>query len=113
MRLGEVERIIVPENLCWEVGGEVKFRVERKTLASAEVKVVSKSEGKEIAQVVTNENGFGRFSITSEGEWMFLVRHRDPTKKSNRKYDESVFISTLVVKVSKLKSLTQIGNIRE
>ncbi len=48
----------------------------------------------------TDENGIAKVPITGEGEWMFLVRHRDPTKKVNEEYDESVFVSTLVMETA-------------
>ena len=90
---------IVPEDIRCEVGSEVELTVyyEGKSLASAEVKAVSKNEGKEMALVTTDEKGIARVPITGEGEWMFLVRHRDPTKKVSEEYDESVFVSTLVI----------------
>ena len=90
---------IVPRDIRCEVGSEVELNVfyEGKNLASAEVKAVSKKEGKEMAMVTTDENGIAKIPIASEGEWMFLVRRRDPTKKVSEEYDESVFVSTLVM----------------
>jgi uncharacterized GH25 family protein len=90
---------IVPKDIRCEVGSEVKLNVsyEGKNLASAEVKAVSKKKGKEMALVTTDENGIAKVSIACDGEWMFLVRHRDPTKKVSEEYDESVFVSTLVM----------------
>ena len=90
---------IVPEDIRCEVGSEVELNVfyEGKNLASAEVKAVSKKEGKEMALVTTDDNGIAKVPIACEGEWMFLVRHRDPTKKVSEEYDESVFVSTLVM----------------
>ena len=90
---------IVPKDIRCEVGGEVELDVyyEGKNLASAEVKAVSKEEGKEMALVTTDDNGIAKVPIACDGEWMFLVRHRDPTKKVSEEYDESVFVSTLVM----------------
>lgn len=90
---------IVPEDIRCEVGSEVELSVyyEGKNLASAEVKAISKEEGKEMALVTTDENGIAKVPIACEGEWMFMVRHRDPTKKISEEYDESVFVSTLVM----------------
>lgn len=45
----------------------------------------------------TNEEGTVRGPITIDGEWMFLVRHADPTKKVTEEFDETVFVSTLVM----------------
>ncbi|NQE04561.1 hypothetical protein C5S32_01705 [ANME-1 cluster archaeon GoMg1] len=90
---------IVPEDIHCEMGSEVELNIfyEGKKLDSAEVKAVSKKEGKEMALVTTDESGVAKVPITCEGEWMFLVRHRDPTKKVSEEYDESVFVSTLVM----------------
>lgn len=93
---------ILLKDIRCEVGSEVELNVyyEGKNLASAEVKAVSKKEGKEMALVTTDENGLAKVPITGEGEWMFLVRHRDPTKKVSEEYDESVFVSTLVMETA-------------
>ena len=93
---------IVPKDIRCEEGSEVELNVsyEGKNLASAEVKAISKEEGKEMALVTTDENGIAKVPITGEGEWMFLVRHRDPTKKVSEEYDESVFVSTLVMETT-------------
>ncbi|HJH26484.1 MAG TPA: hypothetical protein C5S37_06835, partial [Methanophagales archaeon] len=93
---------IVPKDTRCEVDSEVELTVsyEGKKLASAEVKAVSKKEGKEMALVTTDENGISKVPITGEGEWMFLVRHRDATKKVSEEYDESVFVSTLVMETT-------------
>lgn len=93
---------IVPKDIRCEVGSEVELNVfyEGKNLASAEVKAISKEEGKEMALVTTDENGIAKVPIACDGEWMFLVRHRDPTKKVSEEYDESVFVSTLVMETA-------------
>ena len=93
---------IVPTDTRCEVGDEVELKVfyEGKSLASAEVKAVSKKEGKEVL-VTTDKNGIAKIPITCEGEWMFLVRHRNPAKKLSEEYDESVFVSTLVMETTK------------
>jgi uncharacterized GH25 family protein len=45
----------------------------------------------------TDGNGIARIPVTEGGQWMFLARHRDPTKKVNDAFDESVFVNTLVM----------------
>ncbi|NQU03466.1 MAG: DUF4198 domain-containing protein, partial [Syntrophaceae bacterium] len=96
---------IVPKDIRCEVGSEVELSVfyEGKNLASAEVKAVLKKEGKEVALVTTDENGIAKVPIACEGEYMFLVRHRDPMKKISEEYDESVFVSTLVMETAKIE----------
>jgi uncharacterized GH25 family protein len=92
---------IVPKEPFGRMGEAVELVVlyEDKPLALAEVKAVSKKEGKEMAVVKTDENGSARIPVSEEGEWMFLVRHLDPTKKVNQEFDESVFVNTLVLEV--------------
>jgi uncharacterized GH25 family protein len=70
---------------------------EGKPLADEDVKAVSQKLGKEMALVKTDSQGIARIPISTDGEWMFLVRHKDPTKKVNDMFDESVFVSTLVM----------------
>lgn len=90
---------IVPSIPVCTVGAEMELTVyyEDKPLTSTTVKVISKKEGKDIASVQTDDQGIARIQIPSDGEWMFLVRHTDPTKKVNEEFDESVFITTLVL----------------
>lgn len=70
---------------------------EGRPLAFEDVKAVSRKEGKEMALVKTDEQGKVRIPVTTDGEWMFLVRHKDPSKKVIDMFDESVFVSTLVM----------------
>jgi uncharacterized GH25 family protein len=90
---------IVPKEPLCSVGHEIELQVfyEGKPLAGEEVKAVSKKTGKEMALVRTDEKGIARIKVTEEGDWMFLVRHRDATKKVADAFDESVFITTLTM----------------
>jgi uncharacterized GH25 family protein len=90
---------IVPKEPHCTVGQEIELQVfyEGKPLCRAEVKAVSKSAGKEIALVRTDEVGIAAIKVTQGGDWMFLVRHRDATKKVAEAFDESVFITTLTM----------------
>jgi len=90
---------IVPNEPMMAVGGEAELKVyyEGQPLLAAEVKAVSQKEGKDIWIMKTDEEGVARGPITTDGEWMFLVRHVDPTKKVSEEFDETVFVSTLVV----------------
>jgi uncharacterized GH25 family protein len=92
---------IVPKEPFGRAGEvmEMKVLYEDKPLVAAEVKAVSKKEGKEMAVVKTDENGVARVPVSGDGQWMFLVRHLDPTKKVNEEFDESVFVNTLVLEV--------------
>ena len=90
---------IVPKDYRCQVGQKIELQVfyEGNPLAFEEVKAVSKVDGKEKAMLKTDEYGIARVPITTEGDWMFLVRHRDPTKKVSEMFDESVFVTTLVM----------------
>lgn len=90
---------LVPSKPKLNTGEEVELTVyyEGRPLPAAEVRAVSQKEGKEIWAVKTNEEGTVRGPITIDGEWMFLVRHADPTKKVTEEFDETVFVSTLVM----------------
>lgn len=90
---------IVPNVAQCTVGQELELQVfyEGKPLGGAEVKSVSKRTGKEMALVRTDETGKARIKVTEAGDWMFLVRHRDATKKVADAFDESVFVTTLVM----------------
>jgi uncharacterized GH25 family protein len=90
---------IVPVNPWMEVGGEAELKVyyEGQPLPAAEIKAVSQKDGKDIWTMKTGDDGTARGPITTDGEWMFLVRHRDPTKKVSDEFDETVFVNTLVM----------------
>lgn len=90
---------IVPGRSWFSVGSDAEMQVfyEGSPLASADIKAVSKKEGKEMALVKTDSLGRARIPISTDGEWMFLVRHADPSKKVSDMFDESVFVSTLVM----------------
>jgi uncharacterized GH25 family protein len=90
---------IVPRDPMAAVGGEARLKVyyEGEPLPGAEVKAVSQKEGKDTWTMKTDEEGIARGPITTDGEWMFLVRHVDPTKKASEEFDETVFVSTLVM----------------
>jgi uncharacterized GH25 family protein len=90
---------IVPKMPWCQVDQETELQVfyEGKPLASTEIKAVAKNEGKEMASIKTDEQGIARIMVTKDGQWMFLARHRDPTKKVSDAFDESVFVNTLVM----------------
>ncbi|MDI6896278.1 DUF4198 domain-containing protein [Methanocella conradii] len=94
---------IVPKDARAKVGKELELTVyyEGKKLPGVEVKAVSKKEGKEMAIVVTDNDGMAKVPIKAEGPWMFLARHRDPSKGVPDQYDEAVFVTTLTLEASK------------
>jgi uncharacterized GH25 family protein len=94
---------IVPKEISAKVGKTVELTVyyEGKSLPGIEVKAVSKKEGKEMASVITDKDGVARVPITNDGKWMFIVRHRDPSKAVQDQYDEAVFVTTLSMEAIK------------
>jgi uncharacterized GH25 family protein len=93
---------IVPKEASLVNGKDIDLVLfyEGKPLANSEIKAVSKDTGKEMALITTNQDGIARIPITCNGEWMFLSRHRDPSKAVEDKYDEAVFVTTLVMKTA-------------
>lgn len=83
-------------------GGDVVLRVfyEDQPLANAEVRAVSEIEGKQMFLTKTNDQGWAKIPLAVEGDWMFLVRHKDPTKKVSEEFDETVFLTTLVMEAN-------------
>ncbi|MGV8090111.1 MAG: DUF4198 domain-containing protein [Methanothrix sp.] len=90
---------IVPKEPFCRAGQEIELSVlyEEKPLASADIKAVSKKEGREIGSARTDENGVARIPIDVDGGCMFLARHADGTKRVNEEFDETVFVNTLVL----------------
>ena len=94
---------IVPKTSRMKMGSEIELSVfyDGEKLALAEIKAISKKDGRKAMVVKTDENGIARIPITCEGEWLFLARHRDRRRCIEGKYDESVFIHTLVMETAK------------
>ena len=92
---------IVPRRVLNSVGSEVELTVyyEDKPLTGVDVKAISGAEGKEMACIPTDQNGAVTIPLSAQGKWMFLARYADKTKKVSEEFDESVFISTLVLDV--------------
>lgn len=93
---------IVPKEAALFKGKDIELTLfyEGRPLANTEIKAVSKNTGKEMGLVATDKDGNVRIPVTCEGEWMFLCRHRDPSKAVEDKYDEAVFVTTLVMRTA-------------
>lgn len=92
---------IVPKKSGFQQGEDAEIRVfyEGKPLSEAEVKAVSDKEGKLMTQANTDDQGWAKIPLSVAGDWMFLVLHRDPTKKVSDEFDRTSFITTLVMEV--------------
>lgn len=90
---------IVPKKPVFSQGEAAEIRVfyEDKPLAEAKVKAVSEKEGKLMAETKTDDQGRTKIPLTVAGDWMFKVLHRDPTKKVNGEFDQTNFVTTLVI----------------
>lgn len=93
---------ILPEEAFLTVGKPINLTVlfEGKPLPDIDVKAVSKKEGTEMSVVKTDTNGVAMIPVTADGSWMFLARHRDPSRAVPDEYDEAVFVTTLVMDAS-------------
>ena len=94
---------IVPDGIAAKVGKDVVLTVyyEGKRLPGVEVKAISRKEGKEMASVTTDKDGMAKIPMTTDGIWMFIVRHRDPSKGVPDQYDEAVFVTTMTMEAIK------------
>ncbi len=94
---------IVPKETTAKVGKPLELTVfyDGKKLPGAEVKAISKKEGKEMTALVTDKDGAVKVPITADGKWMFMVRHRDETKGVKDEFDELVFVTTYVLEAAK------------
>jgi len=93
---------LLPESPQLALGGEIGLTLlyEGKPVKGVTVKAISKKEGKDLATGVTDAKGVVKFPITRKGTWMFIARHNDPSKAVEDEYDETVFVSTLVMETS-------------
>ena len=90
---------IIPGSPECEVGDRLmlKARYGGRPLPHAGITVVSGKKKRKLAVLKTDEKGEAAIKIPWDGEWMFLLNHRDPFKKMNQEFDESVFVCTLVM----------------
>ena len=90
---------IISDRPCLEEGCGVGFRVlyEGRPLSGKEMKAFCRGTGRE-AYGRTDDAGEVSFRIDHAGEWMFLMRHRDSDKFVEDEFDETVLITTLVMR---------------
>lgn len=74
---------------------EFTVKYERKNLDGAQLKAYCRESDKE--QMVDVVKGKASVKIDQKGTWMFLVRHRDESKKVDDEFDEVVYVTTLVM----------------
>lgn len=90
---------IIPNKAILTKGEDVDLTLfyEGKPLAGIDIKVFSKTANEEIGNFRTGETGTIKVGIKYDGEWMFLVRYKDSSKNDKKSYDETIFVSTLVM----------------
>lgn len=88
---------ILPASRYIKLGDNAAFKVkyERKNLTGVQMKAYCKESKKDVMVDVVDGNA--TVKIDSKGTWMFLVRYRDGSKKVSEEYDETVFVTTLVM----------------
>ncbi|OPX61836.1 MULTISPECIES: DUF4198 domain-containing protein [unclassified Methanoregula] len=93
---------LIPERPVLTKGTNISMTLlyEGKPVKGVTVKAISKEEGKEMAAGITDAKGIVKFPVTKNGTWMFIARHNDPSKAVADEYDETVFVSTLVMETS-------------
>ena len=90
---------IVPGTGKLKVGTDAVFTVlyEGRPLTGQDVKFYCKGTD-ETRMVRTDRGGRAVLEVTDPGNWMVLMRYRDDQKSSEDEFDDSVFITTLVMK---------------
>ncbi|MDW5563458.1 MAG: DUF4198 domain-containing protein [Methanomassiliicoccus sp.] len=90
---------ILPPAREVKLGDTALFTVkyEKKNLLAGQMKAYCKDSGKE--SMVDVMKGKAAVTIDSKGTWMFLVRHRDETKKVSDEFDETVYVTTLTMEI--------------
>ena len=89
---------IVPLNLRqYRVGDKVVLRVlyDQEPLPDAIVNAIVR--GGDTIERKTDVGGKATIELEKEGDWMFLVRHRDPQKIVKGEYNEKIITSTLTL----------------
>ena len=88
---------ILPSARKLKVGEEIAFKVkyEKKNVTKCQMKAYCKESKKEIMADIID--GKVAIKIEDKGTWMFLVRLKDESKKVADEYDETVFVTTLVM----------------
>lgn len=94
---------IIPD-AAWLVPGScigLMLLYEGKPVPGVDVCAISKAGGKTWATGKTDVGGIVRLLIPATGTWMFIARHRDRQKRREYEYDETVFVTTLVMETAR------------
>lgn len=88
---------ILPMARSIMVGKKAEFKIiyEGRPLSGSEIKAYCKDTNKDV--MVNIVDGKAMVPIDHAGTYMFLVRHRDGTKRIDDVFDETVFVTTLVM----------------
>ena len=90
---------IIPDTAWLVPGSDIGLTLlyEGIPVPGIEVSAVSKVDGKTWATGKTGAVGIARLRVPGTGTWMFIARHRDRQKRRENEYDETVFVTTLVM----------------
>ena len=99
-RLEQTILEIIPDKNMPTTGEKISFKVlyEGKPVVGNEVKFYSNESKTEFFNE-TDSNGNVSFTADSPGEWMILVRFKDTNKLVENEFDETVYITTLVMRL--------------
>ncbi|AGB01913.1 nickel uptake transporter family protein [Methanoregula formicica SMSP] len=90
---------IIPRSAHLVAGREIALSLvyEGNPVSGVCVEAVSKEQGRIAARGKTGADGIVCLPVSGPGTWMFLARHRDRAKSMADEFDETVFVTTLVM----------------
>jgi uncharacterized GH25 family protein len=95
---------MVPD-AAWLVPGStigLTLLYEGRPVSGIEICAIAKTDGKTWATGKTGTDGTASLRIPRAGTWMFIARHRDRQKRREYEYDETVFVTTLVMETARI-----------
>jgi uncharacterized protein YfaS (alpha-2-macroglobulin family) len=90
---------IMPDAANLVTGMDISLTLlyEGKAVSGVGVCAISKKDGISKASGKTDDNGIVRLPVPGDGTLMFLARYRDRSKFVEDEYDETIFVTTLVM----------------
>jgi uncharacterized GH25 family protein len=93
---------IVPDTATLRAGRTIGLTLlyEGRPVPDAGVSVLSKARGWCTGSGLSDKNGIVRLPVPEYGTFMFLAQYRDRSKSSDNEFDETIFITTLVMEAN-------------
>ncbi len=76
---------------------ELQVMYDGAALAGAVIDAASGGDGNDAVSATTDSDGIAAIKLDKSGNWMFKVRHTDPDKGVENRYDEKVITAVLSV----------------